>query len=360
MASKFLVDSHIHLFRAEDLPTLSWMTPSSPLNAAHSVPEYVSSVSHHVSPRRPLGFVFIETDRKSHLAADDSGWAHPLREFAFANTTDVLGIVPWAPVPSGRAAMQRYRRRLADSRLLKGFRYLLQSHPRGTMLQAPFVDSLRWMGEERLVFELTVDCRGVGLWQLEEAVELLRRAHDGVAEERKLSLIVGAYSPPLLCLRGTRRSQPEDHLAKPDLHVAPADIPTSPFFRTWKAHLVEIARFSGTYIKLSGAFSELPPALLRQPQTQSRAEWIADIAGYVQPWVFAALDIFGARRVIWGSDWPVCTVNGGKEMAWALWAELTEHMLRARGLREDEMDAVWGGNSVRAYRIEVKGVGSRI
>lgn len=196
MASKFLVDSHIHLFRAEDLPTLSWMTPSSPLNAAHSVPEYVSSVSHHVSPRRPLGFVFIETDRKSHLAADDSGWAHPLREFAFANATDVLGIVPWAPVPSGRAAMQRYRRRLADSRLLKGFRYLLQSHPRGTMLQAPFVDSLRWMGEERLVFELTVDCRGVGLWQLEEAVELLRRAHDGVAEERKLSLIVGAYSPP--------------------------------------------------------------------------------------------------------------------------------------------------------------------
>lgn len=127
--------------------------------------------------------------------------------------------------------------------------------------------------------------------------------------------------------------------------------------------MTEIASFSGTYIKLSGAFSELPPALLQQPQTQTRAEWIADIAAYVQPWVFAALDIFGARRVIWGSDWPVCTVNGGKEMAWALWAELTEHMLQARGMGEDEMDAVWGGNAVKAYRIEVKeqlGAGSRI
>lgn len=213
MASKFLVDSHIHLFRAEDLSTLSWMTPSSPLNAAHSVHEYVSSVSQHASSRRPLGFVFVETDRKSHLAADDSGWAQPLREFAFVNTTGgdrVLGIVPWAPVPSGRSAMQRYRRRLRstghdsarDPRLLKGFRYLLQFHARGTMLRDPFVDSLRWMGEERFVFELTVDCRGVGLWQLEEAVELLRRAHEGVPEERKLSLIVGACFPPLLYLRG--------------------------------------------------------------------------------------------------------------------------------------------------------------
>lgn len=216
MASKFLIDSHIHLFLEEHLTSLAWMTPDNPLNAQHSMHEYLSSVGRSSSSssstaRQALGFVFVETDRKCHLASDDAGWAGPLAEFEFVNNVGtgrdaryracagkVLAIIPWAPVPSGRVAMGRYREcleeRSADTRLLKGFRYMLQSHPRGTMLCEPFVDSLRWMGEEGYVFELTVDCRGVGLWQLEESVEMLRRAHEGVPADKKLRVIVGAYT----------------------------------------------------------------------------------------------------------------------------------------------------------------------
>lgn len=199
------------------------MTPENPLNSQHSIGEYLSSVSHSASSRKPLGFVFVETDRKCHLA-DDSGWNGPLEEFEFVykagtgkdpryrdSAKRVLGIVPWAPLPKGRGAMQRYRDRLREIsdekdeevkvRLLKGFRYLLQSHPAGVMLDEAFIDSLKWMGEEGYVFELTVDCRGVGLWQLEEAVELLKRAHEGVPEEKKLRLIVGMYThPPMMLL----------------------------------------------------------------------------------------------------------------------------------------------------------------
>lgn len=378
-SSKFLIDSHIHLFRDEHLSSLAWMTSGNPLNRQHSIGEYLSSVSqNNATRRRPLGFVFVETDRKCHLV-DDSGWKCPLEEFEFvykAGTGQdpryrgvartVLGIVPWAPLPKGRGAMQRYKAQLggiagerderAKIRLLKGFRYLLQSHPSGVMLDEAFIDSLKWMGEEGYVFELTVDCRGVGLWQLEESVELLKRAHDGAPENKKLRLIIGMYftilSHFLYIIILTRVH--EDHLAKPDLHVVPKDLATNPFFNTWKTHLRSIAASPNTYIKLSGVFSELPPSLLEQ-QCRDREEWLTTILEYVQPWVFAAIDIFGTKRVIWGSDWPVCTINGGKEKAWGLWVEITDRLLEARQLNELEKENIWWGNALKAYQIEVEG-----
>lgn len=190
------------------------MTPDNPLNAQHSISEYLSSIAHsNITPRKPLGFVFVETDRKCHLD-DDSGWRGPLEEFEFVYKAgtgkdpryrdvakSVLGIVPWAPLPKGRDAMRRYKDQIKEItgergervRLLKGFRYLLQCHPAGVMLDGAFIDSLKWMGEEGYVFELTVDCRSVGLWQLEESVELLKRVHAGAPEDKKLRLIVGTY-----------------------------------------------------------------------------------------------------------------------------------------------------------------------
>lgn len=118
-------------------------------------------------------------------------------------------------------------------------------------------------------------------------------------------------------------------------------------------------------MKLSGCFSELPPELLEQ-KVQDRETYLAAVQEYVQPWIFAALDIFGTKRVIWGSDWPVCTVNGGKEKAWGLWVEITDRLLEARGLNELEKESVWWANAFTAYKIEIEGgiplavVGSRI
>lgn len=86
----------------------------------------------------------------------------------------------------------------------------------------------------------------------------------------------------------------------------------------------------------------------------------------MQPWIFAAIDIFGTRRAIWGSDWPVCTINGGNEKAWGLWVEITDRLLEGQQLNELEKDCIWWGNALKAYQIEVGDglhaglVGSRI
>jgi len=58
--------------------------------------------------------------------------------------------------------------------MVRGVRYLVQDKPRRTLTEAGFVDGVRWVLERGWVFELGVDVRSGGMWQLEEAVEVMR------------------------------------------------------------------------------------------------------------------------------------------------------------------------------------------
>lgn len=107
-----------------------------------------------------------------------------------------LGFIPWAPVPSGPAALEKYvsssRKITGDEawNKVKGFRYLLQESPQGTGLTQEFIDGLRWLGEHGLVFDLGLDMQE-GMWQLEEAIQMIKRAHADASSHQKVSIIVG-------------------------------------------------------------------------------------------------------------------------------------------------------------------------
>jgi L-rhamnono-1,4-lactonase len=60
---------------------------------------------------------------------------------------------------------------------VRGVRYLVQDKPPGTMLEQGFVDGLKWLGSKGFAFDLGVDARQGGLWQLREAVEMLGRVY---------------------------------------------------------------------------------------------------------------------------------------------------------------------------------------
>jgi L-rhamnono-1,4-lactonase len=61
---------------------------------------------------------------------------------------------------------------------VRGVRYLVQDKPAGVMLQPHFVEGLRWLGQQGLIFDLGVDARQGGLHQLREAVEMMDRLGD--------------------------------------------------------------------------------------------------------------------------------------------------------------------------------------
>ena len=195
-----IIDSHIHLFTREHLPHLAWSTPENTLYEENSIPEYLSGI-----PPSKLadfkGFVFIEADRRYTIPSDEAiskndtvalkkAWEWPLEEFEFVYGLSkthphgkyVLGILPWAPMNVGASAVERFYELLGvegeggveRKRMLKGFRYLVQDKPSGTIGEVKFRESMGWVWKRGLVVEIGVDTRSGGLWQLEEAVKAIQ------------------------------------------------------------------------------------------------------------------------------------------------------------------------------------------
>lgn len=100
--------------------------------------------------------------------------------------------------------------------------------------------------------------------------------------------------------------------------------------RQWADDMAVLAAETTAWCKLSGLITEAPP------------NWtINDL----RPYVNHLLDSFGPSRLIWGSDWPVCTLAGSYEH----WLETTDMLLSQ--LSTTERQAVMGGNAARAYNL---------
>jgi L-rhamnono-1,4-lactonase len=377
-----IIDSHIHLFVASRVETYNWYSPSSPMAAQHSIAEYRAANSSDAvkaenpedttNPKTHLrGFVFLETDTISTLSPSD--WQNPLEEVSFLtriakgeplqgeghtpqDKSLCLAIVPWAPVPGGPDALKAYmavvkeRTQTEDVwRKIRGVRYLAQSRPSGTLLGDDFVDGLKWLGRQGLTFDLGVDARQGGLWQLREAVEMMKRVYGESGSEGGVKMIISTISCLLTPLPSleifTANLITTDHLCKPNLHIPPQTIATHTDFQEWKSLITAMSTFPHTYMKLSGAFSELP-----SPPEMAKS----DIIDSLEPWTDVVFDTFGPSRVMFASDWPVCSVNGGgNEVAWPRWRGVVETLLKRRGLSVEDLRGVWGGVAAKAYGLDV-------
>ena len=65
----------------------------------------------------------------------------------------------------------------------------------------------------------------------------------------------------------------------------------------------------------------------------------------LQPYVDRAIDVFGAGRLIFGSDWPVCLVAADYETVLGAARKLTA------ALSPSEWAAVFAGNAIATYRL---------
>jgi len=353
-----IIDSHIHLFPESELDTLAWNTTTNPLYKQHSLAEYAAATG---SPSNLEGFIFLETDRKNDLGSgvkDGSGWEMPLMEVEWlkrialgtpkegeghteADKKLCLAIIPWAPLPSGARALEKYvsevEKHAGDSfKKVRGFRYLVQDKPKGVMLQDGFIEGLKWMGKKGYVFDLGVDQHSGGKWQLEEAVAMIEKVHDGVPEAEQVTFIISEFInfpgavQKLIC---------SDHLCKPDLAVYNQ---SDPAFVAWRTAMFTLSKCSKTYMKLSGCFSEMPESLKNAP--------VLDIFAALQPYLVVVLATFGPFRIMFGSDWPVCTV--GVSDAWKRWKEVVEKFCYLASLSQEDQIMIWSGTAIKAYGIQ--------
>lgn len=98
-----------------------------------------------------------------------------------------------------------------------------------------------------------------------------------------------------------------------------------------------------TYMKLSGCFAELPDKLKERP-----AE---DIVSAILPWLAVVVAAFGPSRIMFASDWPVCTVGVGSD-AWKKWHRVVEMVCDLAGLSLEDQTMLWSGTAKKAYNLE--------
>jgi L-rhamnono-1,4-lactonase len=130
-------------------------------------------------------------------------------------------------------------------------------------------------------------------------------------------------------------------MCKPDLGICNTHTDTS--FIAWRTAMFALSKCKQVYMKLSGGFSEMPESL-RQQSPQHIFEALV-------PWLTVLLAAFGPERLIFASDWPICTVGVG-DGAWEKWKKVVERLCWMASFDDEQKRMIWGGTALKAYGIE--------
>jgi L-fuconolactonase len=114
-----------------------------------------------------------------------------------------------------------------------------------------------------------------------------------------------------------------DHIAKPPI--------TSGELEPWATQIRQLAEAPNVYCKVSGLIAEADPE-----------EWAPED---FRPYLDVVFGAFGTERLMFGSNWPVCTVAATYEQVVSI---VSEYMA---DYAEDEVEAVFGGNAARFYKL---------
>jgi L-fuconolactonase len=216
---------------------------------------------------------------------------------ATAAATDfVAGVVGWVDLTDpGVARTLDELRAGPDGRWLAGVRHQVHDEPDPAWLLRPDVRrGLRAVGDAGLVYDLLVRPR-----ELPAALVVAR-------ELTGMRFVV-------------------DHLAKPRVRDG-GDA-------EWEAALAPLSELPNVVCKVSGLVTEA------DHDTWGPEE--------LAPFVTRALDWFGAGRLLFGSDWPVCLLAASYEQVLdALLAVMADQPASV-------LAAVLGGNAARVYRLPI-------
>jgi L-fuconolactonase len=142
--------------------------------------------------------------------------------------------------------------------------------------------------------------------------------------ELELSLDLLVRPQHLACCSGLADAFPElrmiiDHVAKPQI--------ASHGLAAWRERLAPVAERPNMACKLSG--------LITEAASGAAMETLA-------PYIETALDLFGPRRLMWGSDWPVINLNGD----YSAWLGLARSVVPER-----DHAALFSDNARAFYRL---------
>lgn len=203
----------------------------------------------------------------------------------------IQGVVGWVDLTSARVGEELGR--FAANPKLKSVRHVIQDEPEDDfILREDFNRGIRELGRFPLAFDILILAR-----HLPQAIRF-----------------VSAHPDQIFVL---------DHAAKPRIATGAIE--------PWDRDMRELAKRPNVYCKLSGLATEAPPRTLTEV--------------LLRPYFESVLDAFGPRRIMFGSDWPVCLVA----CDYLRWSGIVAGWLTE--LSPDEQASILGGTATEVYRL---------
>jgi L-fuconolactonase len=215
---------------------------------------------------------------------------HWLLELA-ASSHAIRGVVGWAPLVEN--SFPDVLDELMTDVKLKGLRHVVQAEPDDKfLLRNDFNKGIETLRPTGLIYEILIYER-----HLPYAIQFVDRHPD--------------------------QAFVLDHIAKPRIRDG--------VLEPWAAEMRELGRRQNVSCKLSGMVTE--------------ADWTGWTLESLRPYLDVAVEAFGPKRLMAGSDWPVCLVACG----YTQWFGVLETYFA--GFSESERQAVFGGNAAKVYRL---------
>ncbi len=280
-----IVDTHVHFWDPCRL-TYPWLSSAQSLQRAFLPDDFQRAFA--AAPIEKL--VFVECNVRPDQCEQEEAWVETL----VPDEPRLAAIVAFADltIADERERTSRLERLLARP-MVRALRHNIQGERKGFCLQPSFIAGVQAIHRRGAHFELCVTHD-----QLDDVLELIGRCPAG-------RFIV-------------------NHGAKPSIKTN--------LMEPWKRQMAEIAEFENVWCKISGLFTE---ADLRRQTVDA-----------VRPYAEHIAESFGPRRIVYGSDWPVCTLAAEG----ARWLEFVQSLTSTWS--ENDQQLFYCENALEFYRIK--------
>ena len=203
----------------------------------------------------------------------------------------IKGVVGWVNLQATDIAEQLEE--LSKHVKLKGFRHILQGEQdRALMLKPKFLNGIKALAKHGFTYDILI------------YPDQLMYVPDFLSQFPDQRFVI-------------------DHIAKPEIKTRNID--------DWAAGIKALQKYDNLFCKVSGMVTE--------------ADWSGWKPEDFDPYLDIVFETFGARRVMFGSDWPVCLPAGEYKDVVSLAGNYIEK------LTTNEQSLFWGGNAMEFYNL---------
>jgi len=277
-----IVDTHQHLWDL-DLFRYAWLQRLPDLNRSFRMNDYLAATNGLAIEKS----VHLEADVDEPFMLEET--MHLLR-LADCSDNPLEGVVACGRPESKE--FKTYVEKIAGHSKLRGIRRVLHTRPDDLGQSETFIENVCSLSGYGLSFDICVLAH-----QLPIAIRLVSQCPD-------VTFILDHCGVP----------QVRDKILNP-----------------WRSLIREIAKFPNVFCKISGLIAYADPN-----------NWTAED---LRPYVDHAIECFGWDRVMFGSDWPVCTVSA----SYRQWVDVLLSLTRSAGAANQKK--LFHDNAILVYRL---------